>query len=61
MPYENTFAILAAIRMYADKADSVDELKKYIDNLMQAMADERKVKALMVAMEKVISETEKQD
>lgn len=61
MPYENTFAILAGLRMYADKADNVDEIKKYIDSLMQAMSDEKKVKALMVAMEKVISEVEKED
>lgn len=62
MPYENTFALLAAIRMYLDKADTVDEIKKYVDTLMQAMTDDKKVHALMVAIEKAMSEDKpKQD
>lgn len=58
MPYENTFAILAAIRMYADKADNVEEIKKYLDTLMMAMTDDKKVRVLMQALEKVIAENE---
>lgn len=32
-----TVALLYAIKMYAEKADNIDDLKKFIDNIMSAL------------------------
>lgn len=59
MPYENTLALLVAIRKYADKASDVEEVKRFIDMLVASMTDTKKIEEIAEQFAKIIRESEK--
>lgn len=59
MSYENTIAILIAIRKYADKTDDIDEIKKFVDILVASMTDTKKIDEIAEQFAKLIKEYEK--
>lgn len=59
MSYENTIAILIAIRKYADKTEDIDEIKKLVDILVASMTDTKKIDEIAEQFAKLIKEYEK--
>lgn len=59
MPYENTLALLVAIRKYADKVSDVEEVKRFIDMLVASMTDTKKIEEIAEQFAKIIRESEK--
>lgn len=59
MSYENTIAILIAIRKYADKTEDIDEIKKFVDILVASMTDTKKIDEIAEQFAKLIKEYEK--
>lgn len=59
MSYENTIAILIAIRKYADKTEDIDEIKKFVDILVASMTDTKKIEEIAEQFAKLIKEYEK--
>lgn len=59
MPYENTLALLIAIRKYADKTTDVEEVKKFVDILVASMTDTKKIEEIAEQFSKLIKEYEK--
>lgn len=59
MQYENTLALLVAIRKYADKASDVEEVKRFIDMLVASMTDTKKIEEIAEQFAKIIRESEK--
>jgi hypothetical protein len=59
MSYENTIAILIAIRKYADKTTDVEEVKKFVDILVASMTDTKKIEEIAEQFAKLIKEYEK--
>lgn len=59
MSYENTIAILIAIRKYADKATDIEEVKKFVDILVASMTDTKKIEEIAEQFAKLIKEYEK--
>jgi hypothetical protein len=59
MAYENTLAILIAIRMYADKTTDVEEIKRFVDMLVASMTDEKKIEEIAEQFAKIVKESDK--
>lgn len=59
MSYENTIAILIAIRKYADKTTDIEEVKKFVDILVASMTDTKKIDEIAEQFAKLIKEYEK--
>lgn len=59
MSYENTIAILIAIRKYADKTTDIEEVKKFVDILVASMTDTKKIEEIAEQFAKLIKEYEK--
>lgn len=59
MSYENTIAILIAIRKYADKTEDINEIKKFVDILVASMTDTKKIDEIAEQFAKLIKEYEK--
>lgn len=59
MSYENTIAILIAIRKYADKTTDIEEVKKFVDILVASMTDTKKIDEIAEQFAKLIREYEK--
>lgn len=59
MAYENTLAILIAIRKYADKTTDIEELKRFVDMLVASMTDEKKIEEIAEQFAKIVKESEK--
>lgn len=59
MPYENTLALLIAIRKYADKTTDIEEVKRFVDMLVASMADSKKIEEIAEQFAKIVRESEK--
>lgn len=59
MPYENTLALLIAIRKYADKSTDIDEVKRFVDMLIASMTDSKKIEEIANQFAKIVKESEK--
>ena len=59
MSYENTIAILIAIRKYADKTEDIEEIKKFVDILVASMTDTKKIDEILEQFAKLIKAYEK--
>lgn len=59
MPYENTLALLIAIRKYADKTTDVEEIKKFVDILVASMTDTKKIEEIAEQFAKIVRDSEK--
>ena len=59
MPYENTLALLIAIRKYADKTTDIEEIKKFVDILVASMTDTKKIEEIAEQFAKIVRESEK--
>lgn len=59
MPYENTLALLIAIRKYADKTTDIEEIKKFVDILVASMTDTKKIEEIAEQFSKIVRDSEK--
>lgn len=59
MPYENTLALLIAIRKYADKTTDIEEIKKFVDILVASMTDTKKIEEIAEQFAKIVKDSEK--
>lgn len=59
MPYENTLALLIAIRKYADKTTDIEEIKKFVDILIASMTDTKKIEEIAEQFAKIVRDSEK--
>jgi hypothetical protein len=59
MPYENTLALLIAIRKYADKTTDIEEIKKFVDILVASMTDTKKIEEIAEQFAKIVRDSEK--
>lgn len=59
MPYENTLALLIAIRKYADKTTDIEEIKKFVDILVASMTDTKKIEEIAEQFAKIVRESDK--
>ena len=55
MSYENTIAILIAIRKYADKTTDIEDVKKFVDILVASMTDTKKIEEIAEQFAKLIT------
>lgn len=59
MSYENTIAILIAIRKYADKTTDIEEVKRFVDMLVASMTDSKKIEEIAEQFAKIVRDSEK--
>lgn len=59
MPYENTLALLIAIRKYADKTTDIEEIKKFVDILVASMTDTKKIEEIAEQFAKIVKDSDK--